>query len=29
MLSYMDWQEYNVEILWEMFPFKKYAAETQ
>jgi len=27
MLSY--WQEYNVEILWEMLPLKKYAAQTQ
>jgi len=26
-LSY--WQEYNIEILWEMLPFKKYAAQTQ
>jgi len=24
-----SWQEYNVEILLEMFPFKKYAAQTQ
>ena len=29
MLSYLYWHEYNVEILWEMFPFKKYAAQTQ